>query len=227
MRNYDIQRHRDQGRSMTQRGGEQGDWRGYYQPYEYFGPGYRGVGYYAVFYQGPGTSGTDQGDIDEQATQFDQRNVQYGQGQATGAAWDDRRRGFWGRTEPGAWRDRARQFGQFAGRGPKGYQRSDERIREDVSDRLMEHPDIDATDVEVKVKNGVVTLTGTVDDRWAKRLAEDLAETAMGVKDVMNQLGVEGQIEEGGRTYRRDTTETTATGATPRNGRRSTTTTSR
>ena len=220
---------------MTRRGGEQGDWHGYVQPYEYYGQGYRGVGYYAVFYQGPGAPGADQSDMDEPQTQFDQRNVQYGQGQGqgqgqgAGAAWDDRRRGSWGRDEPsGGWGDRARQFGQFAGRGPKGYQRSDERIREDVSDRLMEHPEIDASDVEVKVKNRVVTLSWTVDDRYAKRLAEDIAETVMGVSDVMNQLGVSGQTDRSGSedTGTRGTTETTASGE-PRNGRRPAPTTSR
>ena len=44
--------------------------------------------------------------------------------------------------------------GPFAGRGPKGYHRSDERIREDVSDRLTDHPDIDATEIEVTVHEG-------------------------------------------------------------------------
>jgi hypothetical protein len=80
VRNYDTQRQREQGRSMTRRGGDQGDWQGYVQPYEYYGPGYRGVGYYAVFYQGPGASGNDQPDTDESQTQFDQRNVHYGHG---------------------------------------------------------------------------------------------------------------------------------------------------
>lgn len=44
------------------------------------------------------------------------------------------------------------QRGPHAGRGPKGYQRSDERIREDVCDRLTEHPAIDASEIEVEVK---------------------------------------------------------------------------
>jgi len=83
-------------------------------------------------------------------------------------------------------------FGGHAGRGPKGYQRSDDRIREDVSDRLMADDQLDASDIEVQVRNAEVTLTGTVEDRWAKRRAEDLAEQVMGVRDVMNQLRVEG-----------------------------------
>ena len=216
---------------MTQgRGGEQGEWQGYVQPYRYYGPGYRGVGYYAVFYQGPeGTTGSDQGDTDEPQTQFDQRNVQYGQGQGSGQGWQERGRhgrGSWERS--GAWGDRARQFGQFAGRGPKGYQRSDERIREDVSDRLMEHPELDASGLEVVVQAGVVTLTGDVDSRWAKRLAEDIAEEVGGVRDVMNHLSVSsGHGDQSGQEMRspsqtRGTTEATASASQPRNGRRST-----
>jgi len=80
--------------------------------------------------------------------------------------------------------------GRFFGRGPKGYRRSSERIREEVSDRLMTHPDIDASDIEVRVENGIVTLMGTVEDRHEKRLAEYIAEDAIGVDDVDNQLKV-------------------------------------
>ncbi len=80
--------------------------------------------------------------------------------------------------------------GQYAGRGPKGYRRSDERIREDINERLTDHPEIDATEIEVAVTNGEVTLTGTVDHRHAKRLAEDIAEGVSGVHDVHNQIRV-------------------------------------
>jgi hypothetical protein len=78
----------------------------------------------------------------------------------------------------------------YAGRGPKGYRRSDERIREDVSDRLTWNAEVDASDIEVRVIDGEVTLTGVVEDRRAKRLAEDLAEDVFGVQDIHNQLKV-------------------------------------
>lgn len=80
--------------------------------------------------------------------------------------------------------------GSLAGRGPRGYRRSDERIEEDVNERLTRHPGIDATDIEVRVNHGEVTLTGTVRDRQAKRMAEDAAEAVSGVIDVHNQLRV-------------------------------------
>jgi len=78
------------------------------------------------------------------------------------------------------------------GRGPKGYRRSDERIKEDVSDRLAEDRYVDASDLEVSIENGEVTLRGSVDDRQAKRQAEDLAERVSGVSQVQVHLRVKG-----------------------------------
>jgi osmotically-inducible protein OsmY len=83
------------------------------------------------------------------------------------------------------WRSR-----RYVGRGPRGYRRSDERIKEDVNDCLTDDPFLDATDIEVGVDDGMVTLSGTVSGRSEKRRAEDLAELVSGVKDVNNQLRV-------------------------------------
>jgi hypothetical protein len=76
------------------------------------------------------------------------------------------------------------------GRGPKGYKRSDERIREDLSDRLTDDSWLDASDIEVRVKDSEVTLTGTVDSRSAKYRAEMIAESCSGVSEVQNNLRV-------------------------------------
>jgi len=81
--------------------------------------------------------------------------------------------------------------GRHRGVGPKGYVRSDERIRELVCDDLMDDPWLDASRIEVAVKDGEVTLSGSVEDRDAKRLAEDVAEHTGGVKHVQNNLRVE------------------------------------
>ncbi len=81
--------------------------------------------------------------------------------------------------------------GPFTGRGPKGYVRPDERIWEEVNERLEEDGEIDATDVSVQVENGEVILEGAVDHRRTRRLAEDLAESVRGVRDVHNRLRVE------------------------------------
>ncbi|GMV31476.1 MAG: hypothetical protein AMXMBFR59_36010 [Rhodanobacteraceae bacterium] len=76
------------------------------------------------------------------------------------------------------------------GRGPKNYMRSDERIREDLSERLSDDPLVDAADINVEVKNGVVTLTGSVDARHLKHRVEDMADQCSGVKDVENRLTI-------------------------------------
>jgi hypothetical protein len=70
----------------------------------------------------------------------------------------------------------------------KGFERTDERIREEVCQRMCEHPAIDTAEMQVTVQNGEVTLEGSVDDRFEKRLAEDLAEDVPGVRDVHNRL---------------------------------------
>ena len=80
----------------------------------------------------------------------------------------------------------------YRGKGPKGYARSDERIREDVSDRMWLNSWLDASDVEVSVSNGEVTLAGTVPSREEKRRAEDIAESVPGVTHVQNNLRVRG-----------------------------------
>jgi osmotically-inducible protein OsmY len=111
-------------------------------------------------------------------------------------------RGFWERAgdEVRSWfgdeeaerrrRQDEQRAGQYSGRGPRGYRRSAERIREDVNERLTDDPFLDATNIEVSVDNGIVTLTGTVDNRNDKRRAEDVAESVAGVSDVLNQLRV-------------------------------------
>lgn len=77
------------------------------------------------------------------------------------------------------------------GRGPRGYTRSDERIIEDVSDRLTEDFVLDASNIEVSAASGEVTLSGTVKSRSDKRRAEDLAEAVSGVRDVHNTIRVQ------------------------------------
>jgi hypothetical protein len=80
--------------------------------------------------------------------------------------------------------------GNYSGRGPKGYRRGDDRIREDVCDRLTADWHVDATEVEVIVANGEVTLQGAVHSREEKRKAEDVAEMIPGVREVHNNLRV-------------------------------------
>ncbi len=90
-------------------------------------------------------------------------------------------------------RRRMDQQREHRGRGPKNYRRSDERIKEDVNDRLSDDYYVDASDVEVMVTNTEVTLTGTVNSRQDKRRAEGIAESVSGVTNVENRLRVKGR----------------------------------
>jgi osmotically-inducible protein OsmY len=80
--------------------------------------------------------------------------------------------------------------GPFTGVGPMGYQRPDERIWEDICERLARHGLIDASRIEVAVIQGEVTLRGSVSSRGAKRMAEETAESVSGVRQLQNQLRV-------------------------------------
>ena len=89
--------------------------------------------------------------------------------------------------------------GQHRGKGPRGFARSDERIKETVCEALSDDEHIDASSIDVEVKSGEVTLSGTVPDRRIKRAAEDLVENLSGVKDVSNQLKVSEEDRKIGR----------------------------
>ncbi len=75
-------------------------------------------------------------------------------------------------------------------RGPKNYVRSDERLRDDICERLADESWIDLSEVDVHVDEGRVRLEGTVPDRFSKHAIEDIADGAWGVKDVENRLKV-------------------------------------
>lgn len=83
--------------------------------------------------------------------------------------------------------------GPYAGRGPKGYKRSDEKVIEEACQRLERDGEIDASDIEVSAEDGVIRLRGTVNDRQTKRRAEECVESIYGVRDVMNELRVSPQ----------------------------------
>lgn len=76
------------------------------------------------------------------------------------------------------------------GKGPKNYQRSDERLMEDVSEALYHSPDVDAREIMIDVKDGHVYLKGQVDSRETKKTAERCVEHIAGVRDVFNQLSL-------------------------------------
>ena len=100
----------------------------------------------------------------------------------------------YGQPEGGPGHGNRRFDEDYSGRGPRNYSRSDERIKEDICDELSSDRQCDAEDIDIEVKDGMVTLSGTVPSRKMKHRAEDIADAARGVKDVDNRIRVTGRI---------------------------------
>lgn len=181
------QREWAQGRGREQQWGQQGGFgQGGYGGY---GQSYRegGIGQGGYYGQQMGPGGYIQGWGQGGYGQGGYTPTGFGPGQEYGYGGAEYGRGF----VPRGFSYSAFAVGRFAGRGPKGYRRSDERIREEVNEDLTRHPEIDASEIEVQVRDSEVTLSGKVEDRHQKRLAEDIAERSSGVTDVHNQLKVD------------------------------------
>jgi osmotically-inducible protein OsmY len=94
----------------------------------------------------------------------------------------------WGET-PGSLERRTPGSSQ-PGTGPRFQRRSDDKIREEIWELLNNNADLEASEVEVHVEGGEVTLGGTVESRDARWLTEDLVTSVSGVREVYNQIKV-------------------------------------
>lgn len=173
-----------QGTQPYQRGTGRGQYQGaqrYDTDYPQSGRATAQGGYY-------GSQGSyPQGDYETRSSgQRTQALHEYG----TGAPESSRTTTGWGPTSMG-----------YRGRGPLNYTRSDERIREDLNERLTDADDLDASGITVEVSNGVAILSGSVDERWMKHRAEDLADSCSGVRDVRNQIQVKSSVQRGASAY--------------------------
>jgi len=68
--------------------------------------------------------------------------------------------------------------------------RADSNIKRDVEEELKWEPNVDATDIAVAVKNGVVTLTGFVRSYAHKLAAERATKKVAGVVGLANDIEV-------------------------------------
>lgn len=92
----------------------------------------------------------------------------------------------WNRRQ--GWDEYFETRGTFRGRGPRGYVRQDSRIHDDICNLLTLDETIDASQIEVNVKDGVVTLSGKVNDRSMKKYATHIIERVPGIMDIHNIL---------------------------------------
>ena len=88
----------------------------------------------------------------------------------------------------------------YRGVGPKNYTRSDQRITEDLCEGLTRDDHVDPSDISVNVSGGVVTLGGTVRDRWMKHRIEDIAAACDGVRSVENNIRLPAPAPSAGST---------------------------
>jgi len=179
-------------------GNDDRDWRSGNRG-EYMQQGFRGRSFHHDFRRG---------------NDLNQQNYNAMGGPSQGGQWDDQsdwssRRGqgidsgryaaggsyYGGTGDFGGGMSQYGEQGRYAGRGPRGYKRSDDRIKEDVNERLTQDPWVDAVEIEVQVKDGEVTLTGSVNSRDEKRRAEDAIDRVSGIREVHNQLRVQHQHE--------------------------------
>ena len=79
----------------------------------------------------------------------------------------------------------------FEGKGPKGWERSDENIRDAVCLSLTWHRDVDPSDIEIGVVDGTVMLSGTIADAVQKRLVESIVSGVVGVRAIQSGIHVE------------------------------------
>jgi osmotically-inducible protein OsmY len=163
-------------------------------------------------FRGGGYGGYGQGYPQQGRWQQGYGQQGYGQ-QGYGQQGYGGQQGYYG--QQGYWQQGYGQEQRRIGRPPKGFQRSDERVREEISEIVMRTYWIDAGDVTIEVRDGEVTLTGTVDDRQQKRAIEDVAEQVLGVKDVHNQIRVQPQ-DRGTHQQSERTTGTTGSSTTQR-----------
>jgi len=192
-RNYESQNFGNEGRYGSRYVQNRGDWDNYND--------YRGDNDWDDNRGMYGNQGNRGGNYSSRENYGNSRGNEYGRERYGYDRGQNENRDWWDKTkdEVSSWfgdedAERRRRVderqGQHRGKGPKGYTRSDDRIKEDVNDRLSDDSHIDASDIDVVVNNCEVTLTGTVTNRWEKRHAEDLAESVSGVKNVENRLKI-------------------------------------
>lgn len=168
---------RGSGRGWEDQRGGQGGGRG--------GQGSHGGGSGQESWYGNQASYGDQG-----SSRGERRSGQVYPGTRSGSGSEEYGDQGWGRPQQGASRSWDTMGGpRPRGVAPKGYKKSDQRLTEDLGEALMDEG-IDCGNVEVQVKDGVVTITGEITDRSDKYRIEHVAAGMMGVQDVDNQLRV-------------------------------------
>lgn len=159
---------------------------------EYGRPGHQRWSQGASYTPMSGTYGYGQGNQGDRGGFSDRNQSGFGQGFGSGSSMygtNQPEHHRWGGGQ-GFGERFSERFGERRGKAPRTYQRGDERIRDEICERIARETDIDASEVDIQVQSGEVTLSGMVENRSCKRELEDIAETVFGVRDVHNNLKV-------------------------------------
>lgn len=89
-----------------------------------------------------------------------------------------------------AWNAQLQEQRNFSGVGPKGWKLSNEKLREKICEVLTNSYEVDPTEMEVTVEEGIVYLKGFIKSRGMKAVAVDLVYSIPGVEDVITQLQI-------------------------------------
>lgn len=82
----------------------------------------------------------------------------------------------------------AENVANYTGSAARRGKRTDELIREDIYGALDSRSDIDAPDISLHVRDGVVTIEGEVADAIVRHRVEQCVDSVAGVKDINNRL---------------------------------------
>ncbi len=85
--------------------------------------------------------------------------------------------------------------GDFTGYGPADYvQPEDDRIMDEVNERLMQNGQLNALGINVVVSDGKVSLQGVVSNERDRVIAENITYSVPGVRRVYDRLRISGDL---------------------------------
>ena len=79
----------------------------------------------------------------------------------------------------------------YSGYGPRNWKISDEKLQEKICEILLHSFEVDASEIEVKVEDRVVTLSGNISSKGMRNVAIDLVESIPGIEDVFSNLKIQ------------------------------------
>jgi osmotically-inducible protein OsmY len=82
----------------------------------------------------------------------------------------------------------------------KNIMKTNADLQKDVQEAIKWEPLLSAAEIGVTAKNGIVTLTGTVDSYWKKTEAEKATKNVAGVKAVVEKI----EIKFAGNSFKKD-----------------------